>query len=95
VHDSGVRALAAVAADDSAKIQSAVAAMRQASGRVLQCLDAFGAEYPATFGTVEAEGARHHTTRRLDAMMSANRGRMAASGWITPSDQARRRGSSV
>jgi len=52
VHDSGRKALAALAADDKATVQREVAAMREASGRVLQALDAFGREYPST---VEAE----------------------------------------
>ena len=45
---AGRRALAAVAADDMATAQREVAAMREASGRILQALDAFGREYPAT-----------------------------------------------
>ena len=52
VHDSGRKALAALAANDMATVQREVAAMRAASGRVLQALDAFGREYPST---VEAE----------------------------------------
>jgi hypothetical protein len=50
VHDSGHKALAALAADDLARAQREVVAMREASGRVLQGLDAFGREYPATVG---------------------------------------------
>ncbi len=46
VHDSGRKALAALAADDVAAAQREVVAMREASGRVLQALDAFGREYP-------------------------------------------------
>ncbi len=52
MHESGRKALAALAADDKAPVQREVAAMREASGRVLQALDAFGREYPST---VEAE----------------------------------------
>ena len=51
VHDSGRRALAALAADDMTTAQREVAAMREASGRILQNLDAFGREYPTTVAT--------------------------------------------
>jgi methyl-accepting chemotaxis protein len=47
VHDSGRKALDALAAGDMASAQRAVAAMREASGHVLQHLDAFGREYSA------------------------------------------------
>ncbi len=49
VHDSGVRALAALASGDLVKAERAIAAMREASVRVLTCLDTFGREYPAAF----------------------------------------------
>ena len=48
VHDSGRRALAALAVDDMAAAQREVAAMREASGEVLEGLDAFGREFPGT-----------------------------------------------
>jgi len=48
VHDAGRRALAALAADDMATAKREVAAMREASGRILHFLDAFGREFPAT-----------------------------------------------
>jgi methyl-accepting chemotaxis protein len=50
VHDTGRRAFAALAANDMASAQREVTAMREASARVLQNLDAFGREFPATFG---------------------------------------------
>ena len=50
VHDAGRRALAALAADDMATAKREVAAMREASGRILHFLDAFGREFPATVG---------------------------------------------
>ena len=52
VHEAGRKAVAALAADDVAAAQREVAAMREASNRVLECLDAFGREYLAA---VEAE----------------------------------------
>jgi hypothetical protein len=51
VHDSGRKALAALALDDMAMAQREVAAMRQASGQVIECLDAFGREFPVTIRT--------------------------------------------
>ena len=48
VHDSGRRALAALATNDLAAAQREVAAMREASGQILQNLEAFGREFPAT-----------------------------------------------
>ena len=48
VHDSGRRALAALATDDLAAAQREVAAMREASGQVMENLDAFGREFPVT-----------------------------------------------
>jgi methyl-accepting chemotaxis protein len=51
VHDAGSRALAALAGDDMTKARHDVEVMRAASGRVLQCLDAFGREYPSTLET--------------------------------------------
>jgi methyl-accepting chemotaxis protein len=57
VHDAGYRALAALAAGDLAKAETGVAAMREASGRVLQCLDAFGRDYVATFEAANRGGA--------------------------------------
>ncbi len=46
VHDAGRKALAALSVDDLPAAQQQVAAMREASTRVLQALDAFGREYP-------------------------------------------------
>ncbi len=48
VHDLGRRALAAFAVDDMAAAQREVAAMREASGQVMEALDAFGREYSST-----------------------------------------------
>jgi uncharacterized phage infection (PIP) family protein YhgE len=48
VHDTGRRALAALAADNMAAAQHEIAAMREASGHVLRDLEAFGREYPGT-----------------------------------------------
>jgi methyl-accepting chemotaxis protein len=47
VHDAGRKALAALSIDDLPTAQQEVAAMREASTRVLQALDAFGREYPS------------------------------------------------
>lgn len=47
VHDAGRKALAALSVDDLPAAQQQVAAMREASTRVLQALDAFGREYPS------------------------------------------------
>ncbi len=57
VHDSGRRALAALATNDLAAAQREVAGMREASGHILQNLDAFGREFPAT---IEAKGQTPH-----------------------------------
>jgi hypothetical protein len=51
------RALAALAANDLPKATAGVTAMREASGRVLQCLDAFGPDYAATFEPARQERA--------------------------------------
>ena len=48
VHDAGRKALAALAVDDMATAQREVAAMRKASGEVLEGLDVFGREFPVT-----------------------------------------------
>jgi hypothetical protein len=48
VHDFGRRAMAALAIDDTAAAQREVAAMCKASGQVMENLDAFGREFPAT-----------------------------------------------
>ena len=48
VHDFGRRALAALTVDDMAAAQRDVAAMREASGQVMEGLDAFGREFPST-----------------------------------------------
>jgi hypothetical protein len=48
VHDFGRRALAALIVDDMAAAQREVAAMHKASGQVLEALDAFGREFPAS-----------------------------------------------
>ena len=50
VHDAGRKALAALSVDDLTAAQHGVAAMREASTRVLQTLDAFDREYPTTIG---------------------------------------------
>ena len=50
VHEAGRKALTALAVDDQASARREVAVMREASGRILQNLDAFGREYPATVG---------------------------------------------
>jgi hypothetical protein len=49
VHDLGRQALAALSADDRAAAQRFTADMRAQSQRVLQCLEDFTREYPATF----------------------------------------------
>ena len=48
VHQAGHQALDALAAGNAAAAQAGVATMRQHSARVLQCLDAFGREFPST-----------------------------------------------
>ena len=48
VHELGRKALAALAAGDTATARREVALLREASGRILQNLDAFGREYPST-----------------------------------------------
>jgi hypothetical protein len=48
VHECGQRAIAAISANDTAGAQRHLDDLRQYSERVLKCLDAFGAEYPAT-----------------------------------------------
>ncbi len=48
VHEAGRRALAALTVDDMAAAQREVAAMRKASGQVMENLDAFGREFPVT-----------------------------------------------
>jgi hypothetical protein len=65
VHDSGQKALAALGADDMATAQREVATMREASGRVLQNLDAFGREYPV------AAAAAHQASRGKPSSMAA------------------------
>jgi methyl-accepting chemotaxis protein len=64
VHDSGSRALTALANDDLPKAERGVAAMREASSRVLLCLDAFGREYVADFA------AKHHEIARADLLLA-------------------------
>ncbi len=49
VHGAARNALAANAEGDATMAQRCVAEMRQASERVLHCLDEFGREYPMTF----------------------------------------------
>jgi methyl-accepting chemotaxis protein len=48
VHDSGRKALAALAGDNMPAAQRHVAEMRQHSDQVLRCLDEFGRAYPST-----------------------------------------------
>jgi hypothetical protein len=49
VHDSGRMALAALTANNIAMAEREVATMREASGRVMRSLDAFGQEYASAF----------------------------------------------
>src|SRR4051794_19275189 len=50
VHDAGARALVALVAGDMALARRELAAVRQASERVMKTLDEFGRAYPSTIG---------------------------------------------
>ena len=57
VHDAGARALVALVAGDMTLARRELAAVRQASERVMQALDEFGSVYPSTIGAATRAAA--------------------------------------